>query len=220
MQPDREPNGNWRSGQSGNPDGRPAGARNRSSYELRERLKARGDIDPAEFLSSLVSNEKEPKELRIAASGQLMPYYHSKLGTIPVPVPKIYLETEIHLPCPEPKTIEQVNANIWYLHQLKLTGQIDQAWSDNLINDQRILGNNIIDHDKLLAAQDNPNADRKIIITGGLPSLPGCDVIMPQINGKHMELEAINHATDNESDHSVPGPATPDPRSAPEPDKP
>jgi hypothetical protein len=31
-------------------------ARNRGSYELRERLKARGGKDPAEFLSDIISN--------------------------------------------------------------------------------------------------------------------------------------------------------------------
>jgi hypothetical protein len=85
----------WKPGQSGNPNGRPSGARNKSCYALREALKALGDRDPAEFLSEIVSNENEPKELRIAASGQPMPYYHSKLGAISVPLPPVYVQEAI-----------------------------------------------------------------------------------------------------------------------------
>jgi hypothetical protein len=90
--------------------GRPAGARNKSSYELRERLKARGDKDPAEFLSELVSGENEPKELRIAASGQLMPYYHSKLGATPIPPSPVYVQEAISLP--RPTNIREAYENI------------------------------------------------------------------------------------------------------------
>jgi hypothetical protein len=84
--------------------------------------------------------------------------------------------------------------------------------------------NALVDEQKLAAAHDDPNADRKIIITGGLPPIPGCDVIIAQLNmvhsqelldRKHFELEAnkdpINHATDYASDHSVPEPPPPDP---------
>jgi hypothetical protein len=59
----------WKSGQSGNPNGRPSGARNRGSYELRERLKARGGKDPAEFLSDIISSSDASTECKIAASG-------------------------------------------------------------------------------------------------------------------------------------------------------
>src|SRR5690349_1865500 len=95
----------FKPGPSGNPNGRPVGARNKSSYELREKLKERGDRDPAEFLSEVVSNPNEPTELRIAASNYLMPYYHSKLGATPVPPPPQYVEQAINLPAP--KTIQQ-----------------------------------------------------------------------------------------------------------------
>jgi hypothetical protein len=104
----------------------------------------------------------------------------------------------------------QVNSNIWYLHQLKLTGQLPIDRADNLINDQRILGNNIIDHDKLLAAQGDPSQPQQIVITGGLPSLPGTTITMPdQLNGHHLELSA-NKDPINGSPQSHP----------PEPDKP
>jgi hypothetical protein len=138
--------------------------------EVVEKIIALGHKDPLVTLSEL-QNSASDEGIRATAANMLAPYLHSKMGTTPVPATKIYLETEIHLPCPEPKSIEQVNANIWYLHQLKLTGQIDQAWSDNLINDQRILGNNILDRDKLVA-QGQHTGPQEIHVTGGLPPLP------------------------------------------------
>jgi hypothetical protein len=48
-------------GESRNPNGRPVGRRNKRDAALWFKLEARGDKDPAEFLSELVSNDKEPK---------------------------------------------------------------------------------------------------------------------------------------------------------------
>jgi hypothetical protein len=59
----------WKSGQSGNPDGRPSGARNRGSYELRERLKARGGKDRQNFYQTsflalmLLPNARSPRQV-------------------------------------------------------------------------------------------------------------------------------------------------------------
>jgi hypothetical protein len=51
--------------------GRNKGSRNRRDAELWIKLEARGDKDPAEFLSELVSNEKESQELRAQAANWL-----------------------------------------------------------------------------------------------------------------------------------------------------
>ena len=40
--------------------GRPLGSVNRRSEELRYRLKNRGDVDPADFCSSIVPSDKDP----------------------------------------------------------------------------------------------------------------------------------------------------------------
>jgi hypothetical protein len=170
--------------------GRPTGARNKTSYQLRDRLKARGDKDPAEFLSEIVSNEKEPKELRIAASGQLMPYYHSKLGATPVLPPPQYIQEAVSLP--RPTSIREAYDNILKLSEMKAQGQLDFVTADSLIADQRVVLNAMVDEAKLLAAQGDPTIPQKIIIEGGLPTLPGCEsLIMPEINGHSLELSAI-----------------------------
>jgi hypothetical protein len=53
--------------------GRPRGSRNRRTKEIFDRLEERGDLDPADLLSPIVTNTEEPKELRIQAAGMLMP---------------------------------------------------------------------------------------------------------------------------------------------------
>jgi hypothetical protein len=68
----------------GNPTGRKVGSRNKRTEEIFNRLEARGDLDPADLLSSIVTDQQEPKELRIQAAGLLMPYKYSKMGTTSV----------------------------------------------------------------------------------------------------------------------------------------
>jgi hypothetical protein len=60
--------GAFQQGQTGNPNGRPVGSRNKRDAELWSRLEARGDLDPAELLSSIVTDTKETKELRAQAA--------------------------------------------------------------------------------------------------------------------------------------------------------
>jgi hypothetical protein len=200
----------WSPGQSGNPNGRPSGARNKTSYALRERLKARGDKDPAEFLSELVSNESEPKELRIAASGQLMPYYHSKLGAIPVQPDLVYFEQAVTLP--RPTSIREAYENILKLTEMKALGQLDVVSADSLINDQRTVLNAMVDEAKLDAAQGG-SPEQVIRIEGGLPELPGTTILMPQLNG-HV-IPAVDAITGPEPKDPVDFNADPRPEAPP-----
>jgi len=74
--------------------GRRHGSRNKRT-EIFNRLENRGDLDPADLLSSIVTNNQEPKELRIQAAGLLMPYKHSKCGTSPV---QVYIHVPLDVP--------------------------------------------------------------------------------------------------------------------------
>jgi hypothetical protein len=64
------------------PLGRPKGSRNKRTTKILDRLAERGDLDPADFLSSIVTNESEDKELRVQAAGMLIPYMHPKVASI------------------------------------------------------------------------------------------------------------------------------------------
>jgi hypothetical protein len=87
---------------------------------------------------------------------------------------------------------------------MKALGQLDVATADSLINDQRVVLNAMVDEAKLLAANGDPSQPQQIVITGGLPELPGTEVIMPQLNGHHLELTATKngpqaHSTEDSS---------------------
>src|SRR5215510_4961493 len=103
--------------------GRRLGSRNKRTAEIFNRLEARGDLDPADLLSSIVTNDREPKELRIQAAGLLLPYKYSKMGATPVPPPPVYIEEIVNIP--RPTTIQQATQNILLLSELKSTGKID-----------------------------------------------------------------------------------------------
>ena len=79
--------------------GRPKGSRNKRTVELWNRLEARGDLDPADYLSTVVSNTDVEREYRIQAAGLLMPYKYSKCGTQPV---LLFIEDTVRLPYPDP----------------------------------------------------------------------------------------------------------------------
>src|SRR5262245_43977725 len=72
--------------------GRPPGAVNKRSEQLRIRLKERGDVDPADFCSSIVSNPNEPTELKLQAANYLLPYLYSKRGAV---TPPRYIEESL-----------------------------------------------------------------------------------------------------------------------------
>ena len=192
-------NPNWYKGQpSANPNGRP---RSRIDSKKVQKVRTEALTAVAEFVAAdptVAGTPTEPRSavqilrdfandpnvqtsLRISAAAAAAPYEQPKLLAVPDPV---FLDTQIVLPRPEPSTIDQMNANIWHIHQLKLSGQIDREWGDNLINDQRALGNNIIDQNKLAASTGDTTGEQIIRIQGGLPTLPGCEaLLMPQLNG-------------------------------------
>jgi hypothetical protein len=173
--------GYFKSGEVANPAGRPKGSRNKRTQEIWNTLETRGDLDPAEHLSSIVSDKQASPELRAAAANFLLPYKYSKCGSI---IPPRYIEEPIDLP--RPTSLEIANANIALISELKAQGRIDLDFANSLIADNRTIADNLIAEEELklkLAASPGHQPEQRIIIGGGLPPLPGCDVIMPQLNG-------------------------------------
>ena len=90
--------------------GRPRGSANRRTDELSFRLKNRGDVDPADFCSQIVSSPNEPTELKLQAANFLLPYLYPKRGAVAT---SRYIDEPVQLL--EPVTIEQANKNIAYI---------------------------------------------------------------------------------------------------------
>ena len=158
--------------------GRRLGSRNKRTAEIFNRLESRGDLDPADLLSSIVTNNEEPKELRIQAAGLLMPYKYGKHGSIP---PLRYIDEPVQLP--EPQTIEQANKNIAYISNLKAQRLIDLDFANSLIADNTTIANNLIAEEELKFKISPPETrDTTITITGGLPPLPGTRIDMPMLD--------------------------------------
>src|SRR6516165_9069368 len=154
--------------------GRRHGSRNKRTEEIFSRLEDRGDLDPADLLSSIVTNNEEPKELRIQAAGLLMPYKYGKHGSIPTPR---YIDDPIQLP--EPVTIEQANRNIAYISNLKAQGLIDLDFANSLIADNTTIANNLIAREELKFKLYPPEQqDQRIVIQGGLPVMPGLEGVV------------------------------------------
>ena len=176
------------------PQGRPAGSRNKRTKELLARLEARGDLDPADFLSALITDEKEPKELRVQASNVLLPYIHPKWQSTPVPR---YLEDDINIPkeftCVEDaeKFLAHITARVTAktldLDFAEALSKMAIGWIQSQYAKQGL--------DLKSAAQGDTNHDTRIIIEGGLPPLPlgpnDGPLLMPtheQMNGHNYEL--------------------------------
>jgi hypothetical protein len=175
-------------GQSGNPDGRPKGSRNKRTEEIFTRLENRGDLAPADFLSSIVTNKDEPKELRIQASGLLLPYKYGKRGAIPAPR---FIPDKIEVP-----VFTNIEHAENYLKEIPVrygNGELDSqsalelsqlvvAWIETCRAGQEL---------DLKIANSNPTGDLIVKIVGGLPPLPtesGHSLLMPKLNGREHDL--------------------------------
>jgi hypothetical protein len=79
--------GQFTKGISGNPNGRPKGAKNRSTAELIEKLSASG-LTPVEFMTAVYRDDAQPMDLRLEAAHRAAPYFHAKMSiALMLPVP-------------------------------------------------------------------------------------------------------------------------------------
>jgi hypothetical protein len=106
-----------------------------------------------------------------------------------IPPPR-YIDEPIQLP--EPQTIEQANKNIAYISNLKAQGLIDLDFANSLIADNTTIANNLIAEEELKFKISPPEQrDSTIRVEGGLPSLPGTSISMPQLNGHTADARAL-----------------------------
>src|SRR5262249_7397902 len=183
--------------------GRRLGSRNKRTAEIFNRLESRGDLDPADLLSSIVTNNQEPKELRIQAAGLLMPYKYSKCGTAPV---QVYID--VPLDTPEFTHLSDAEQFLAKVAALVARGELDIQTGLELST----LAKNWIDsqyaREELAIKQINAGStehEQIIRIEGGLPALPGTNITMPMLDG---------HAT-NGNGHALAADAVPAIEAAP-----
>jgi hypothetical protein len=204
----------FQAGNNANPKGRPVGSRNRRTQEILDLISQRGDKDPLDFLSEVISSQNHyPVEQKISASNILAPYLHSKYGA---KIPPRYITEPVVLPHPQPTSIDQANANINYISARKANGAIDLDFADSLIADNKVIANNLIAEEelklKIAASPGGSDGTINIAIQGGLPELPGTSVIMPHnghaieghlINGQGTELPSPNSQECNSECNSI-----------------
>jgi hypothetical protein len=180
-------------GVSANPNGRKPGTRNRRTEAIWGKLEARGDIDPAEHLSSLVSDKTKPDELRAQAANFLMPYKYSKRGTLPAPR---FVDESI--PIPDFASIQDAQNFLADISRRAGAGELElQSALDisTLVKNWILSVNSRQEFDLKVAAQGG-GSDQTIRIEGGMPALPGTNIIMDEtargMNG-HNGHPAIDH---------------------------
>jgi hypothetical protein len=166
--------------------GRPPGSRNRRTQEILDLIKARGDKDPLEVLSDIASNSTNPDH-RISASNSLAPYLHSKRGTSVAPR---YVDDPIQVP--NFTTIQEAQNFLADIARRSGSGELELQSANDISNLVKnwILSITAQDEYQLKLQAQGGGADTTIRITGGLPPLPGSNIIgmggeesSPRLNG-------------------------------------
>ena len=157
-------------GVAANPNGRPVGSRNKRTEEIWSRLEDRGDLDPADVLSEMVSDKTLAKELRATAANYLLPYKYGKRGTIPV---ARFIPEQIEVPTFN--TVQEAETYVAHIPVLLGRGELDSQTALELST----LTKNWLDfiyarqeYEIKLAAQGG-GSEQTIRILGGMGSVAG-----------------------------------------------
>jgi hypothetical protein len=186
-------------GTSGNPYGRPPGSRNKRTEDVWKALEARGDKDPLDFLSALITNEATEAGLRVAAANYILPYKHSKRG--PTPAPR-YVDDPITVP----DFVNVQDAQNFLADIARRSGagelELQSALDISTLVKNWILSVTAQDEFQLKVQTQGGATDTTIRIEGGLPSLPGTNINMAkeptlQMNGHNGQV--IEHEPVTES---------------------
>jgi hypothetical protein len=179
----------WQPGQSGYPAGNNGhSTRRKGTREAFEAIKNAGYIDPLVNLAK-IQHESENEGIRASAAASLLGYCHPKLQSIPVPR---YIEHPIDVP--EFTSVEIAEQFPAKITALLASGQLDLDFADSLTKTtvgwiQSQYAKQGID--LKAQAQGASDANTVIRIEGGLPSLPGTNITMPEINGNASGYAAL-----------------------------
>jgi hypothetical protein len=178
-------------GQTNNPNGRTPGSRNKRTEDVWKALEQRGDKDPLDFLSALITNEATEAGLRVAAANYILPYKHSKRG--PTPAPR-YVEGQIDVP--EFTSIQDAQNFLADISRRAGAGELELASANDISNLVKnwVLSVTAQDELQLKIAKEHPQGPQEILIRGGLPELPGTAVIWDETAVGRNGHKVIDHA--------------------------
>ena len=195
-------------GHTNNPNGRPAGSRNRRTTEALDLLDERGDRDPIDIASEFANNANLTPEQRAPYVKLVADYKHSKMGAT---IHRAYLSEPIEPPFVPPKNFYEVNQNKAYLDGLWNSGRLDLASYNRACVSQQEYANNLEAEFKL--ADQGQGPDPVIRIDNSLKQLPGTHIIgmgqfptvdnelQPPLNGhnghviEHAPIDSVNGQT-------------------------
>jgi hypothetical protein len=180
----------FEAGVSGNPNGRPKGARNRRTQEVLDLIQGRGDKDPLDALSEIVTTNQDAN-IVATASNILAPYLHSKKSTLP---PKRYVEEVIEVP--DFQSIDQAQDFQKDLARRAAAGELELQVAQDI---SALIGHWIrsrqdsIELDLKVQAAGG-SGEQIIRIEGGLPVMPGHEQLIMPVNGHTLELNGQGSA--------------------------
>ena len=177
-------------GNNSNPRGRPKGSLNRRTQEVLDLIK--DNKDPLVAPSELITNNQDPSVVATASS-ILAPYLHSKRGTLQAPR---YVKDAIAIP--DFTNIQEAQNFLADIARRAGAGELELASANDISNLVKnwVLSVTAQDELQLKIAKENPQGPQQITVTGGLPSLPGTDIIPGPslLNGHNGHGAVIDHA--------------------------
>jgi hypothetical protein len=180
-------------GQSGNPNGY-SGPRNRRRHEVFEIIKGLDHKDALVTLSTL-AHESQDEGIKMAAAAALAPYCHPKLQATPTPR---FVDNPIDVP--DFTHVSDAESFLARLPVLVARGELDFQSAQELCAMTSLWINSQYQREELSLKQLTAGAtehEQCIVISGGLPQLPGCEnLIMPQINGHATNGHALTAPAD------------------------
>lgn len=181
----------FKAGQSGNPQGRKPGQRNRKTLRAMEQtaklladlekqvpISNGKNIDPLVLLTAILSDPKIDTALRIQACAITLPYRHNRMTAR-------YISRPVELSACA--TVEQATASIAKIGALAAAGKLALDEANDLVGYQKafIEARATTEIEQRLAAIEEVLRHQQfrpleLNVVGGMPDLPGANVSMPQ----------------------------------------
>jgi hypothetical protein len=168
----------WEPGKSGNPNGY-KGPRDRARREVFERIRGLEHLDALETLSTIQNDSSTDPAIRVAGASALAPYCHPKMQSTPTP-----RFIDLQLDVPEFTHVSDAENFLAKIALLVARGHLDIQQGQELAGLVKLWIDSQYAKDELAYKISPPETrDATIRIEGGLPALPGTNIMMPMLDG-------------------------------------